>query len=177
MWCTEADHGEWRPVNTAQELHSVAVECQPSIVLIWCRIADALGLEIFDNLDDLTASGMVGLLLGPTKKLEDIVKKAKKNADAKHPFAKIIDVVRCRFVCQQAVHMRQILDLLEAEPGVRIVRFKNFFAEKDEINFRRFAATVEFEISPTLRHVAEVQIQLRDIYVFRQTREDLAYYP
>lgn len=165
------------PVASADELLSVAAQSRERIFDVLRRIANKIGLEVFEAADDLKAMGMVGLLLGPTKKKERINSKAAKYPDDEHPYSKIIDVLRCKYVCESTTQMRCVVDALESAPGVTVVRLKNYFAEKDEINFRRLAATVRIELEPTLSHCVEVQIHLRDLYVFREERADLAYKP
>ena len=164
-------------VQTADELLGVALASQPGVFAKLRAVASEVGLEAFEEEHDLEVAGMVGLLLGPVKTKERIEEKAAKNADDSHPFSKIIDVLRCKYVCETGFQMLELVGALEAQPDVRIVRLKNFFADPDEINFRRFQATVLFKIGTALSHCIEVQIHLKDIYLFREGREDLAYKP
>ena len=57
---------------------------------------------MFEDEHDLKQMGMVGLLVGPTKKKARIETKAGKYAAKKDafPHSKIIDVLRCKFICQ-----------------------------------------------------------------------------
>ena len=159
--------GEHEPVASADELLQVADQAREPVLALLREAAGAVGMEMFEDEHDLKDMGMVGLLVGPTKLKARIEVKATKYADAAFPYAKVIDALRCKYICSSADQMLGVVDGLEAVEGVSIVRLKNLFSVPDEITYRRFQATVRFDIGPTLSHCIEVQIHLKDIYVFQ----------
>ena len=86
-------------VASADELlHVTTQACEPvraCMLAVLRAAAGAVGMEVFGDEHDLKAMGMVGLLVGPTKKKARIETKATKRAAKKDafPHSKIIDVL------------------------------------------------------------------------------------
>ena len=174
-----------RGVASADELLYVARACHRGVFDILRAIAANVGIPVFECESSLQSAGMVGLLLAPIKTKDRIQSKAllySKNSAGKNsadgaPFSKIMDALRCRFICETASQMHHIVQELETEAS--IAQFLNLFAPArlDEINYRRLQITACFNFGATLSHCVEVQIHLRDIYQLRVERADLAYAP
>ena len=161
-----------RPVQTAEELCEVAEAARPGVVRAMHAIAERAGLPVVPSAKALdNTEGNAGLLVGPPKKKDRILVKAKSYEAMDGPAVSwVLDAVRFSFVCATAGQAADVLASLTRPDGSsRVVRLKNFFRDLDETHYRRLQCVVMMAVDgePDLHHLVEVQIHLAGIYKFR----------